>query len=145
MRLEMKNCNMILTEKATKISAFTSGKIDRYEYLTGEEILPSDQQQIIEQAKFTYSPVRKAFEKQTKTIEYQGEKQIKAIQFKRPIKSIEKFTYDINDSPIVLKEKEIYNKLTEESFEKIKNLDKKTDTTKFKYKVNKLVFINLIF
>ena len=58
----------------------------------------------------------KAFEKQTKTIKDQGEKQIKAIQEKRPIKSIERLTYDINDSPIVLKEKEIYNKLKEESF-----------------------------
>ena len=58
----------------------------------------------------------KAFEKQTKTIKDQGEKRIEAIRYKRPIKSIEKFTYDINDSPIVSKEKEIYNKLTEESF-----------------------------
>ena len=70
--------------------------------------MPSNQQQIIEQAKFTYSPLVKAFEKQTKTIEDQGEKQIKAVQDKRPIKSIEKFTY-------------------EESFEKINNLDKKVD------------------
>ena len=93
---------------------------------------------MIEQAKFTYSPLGKAFEKQTKTIEDQGIKQIKAIQDKRPIKSIEKFTYDINDSPIVLKEKEIYNKLTEESFEKINKLDKQIDTNKllFKYKGN---------
>ena len=60
-----------------------------------------------EQVKFTYSPLGKAFEKQTKIIEDQGEKQIKAIQDKMPIKSIENFTYDINDSPIVLKEKEI--------------------------------------
>ena len=93
---------------------------------------------MIEQAKFTYSPLGKAFEKQTKTIEDQGIKQIKAIQDKRPIKSIEKFTYDINNSPIVLKEKEIYNKLTEESFEKINKLDKQIDTNKllFKYKGN---------
>ena len=65
-----------------------------------------------------------------------GENQIKAIQDKRPIKSVENFTYDINDSPIVLKEKEIYNKFTEESFEKINNLDKMVDTNKlvFKYK-----------
>ena len=49
------------------IPALSSGKIDKYEYLTGEEILSSTQQQIIEQAKFTYSPLRKAFEKQTKT------------------------------------------------------------------------------
>ena len=45
-----------------------------------EEILPSNQQQIIEQANFTYSPLGKAFEKQTKTIEDKGGKQIKAIQ-----------------------------------------------------------------
>ena len=52
-----------------------------------------------------------------------------------PIKSIEKFTDDINDSLIVLKEKNIYNKLTEKSFEKINNLDKKAD-------IDKLVFKN---
>ena len=69
-----------INREAAKISALSSGKIDKYEYLTGEEILPSNQQQIIEQAKFTYSPLAKAFENQTKTIEDQGEKQIKAIQ-----------------------------------------------------------------
>ena len=41
---------------AAKISALSSGKIDKYEYLTGEEILLSNQQQIIQQAKFSYSP-----------------------------------------------------------------------------------------
>ena len=49
----MKNYNTILTEKQQKLF---SGKIDKYEYLTGEEILPSDQSRIIEHAKFTYSP-----------------------------------------------------------------------------------------
>ena len=72
-----------INREAAKISALSSGKIDKYEYLTGEEILPSNQQQTIEQAKFTYSPLGKAFEKQTKTIEDQGEKQIKAIQDNR--------------------------------------------------------------
>ena len=57
--------------EAAKISALSSGKIDKYEYLTGEAILPSNQQQIIEQAKFTYSPLGKVFDKQTKTIEEQ--------------------------------------------------------------------------
>ena len=56
-----------------------SGKMDEYEYLTGKEILPLDQRRAIEQAKFTYSPLGKALEKQTKTIEDQGKKQIKAI------------------------------------------------------------------
>ena len=96
-----------INREATKRSTLSSGKIDKYKYLTGKEILLSSQQQIIEQVKFTYSPAGKAFEKQTKTIKDQGEKQMKAIQHERPIKSIEKFTYDINDSPMVLKEKEI--------------------------------------
>ena len=57
-----------------------SGKIDKYEYLTGEEILPSNETRIIEQAKFTYSPLGKAFEKQMKTIEDQGIKQVEALK-----------------------------------------------------------------
>ena len=64
--------------------------IHKHEYLTGEDILPSDQQQIIEQAKFTYSPLGKAFEKQIKTIEDQGEKQTKAIQDQGHVKTIKK-------------------------------------------------------
>ena len=50
-----------INREAAKISALSSGKIDKYEYLTGEKILPSNQQQIIQQAKFTYSPSGKAF------------------------------------------------------------------------------------
>ena len=64
-----------------------SGKIHKYEYLTGKEILPFNQQQIIEQPKFTYSPVGKAFGKQTKTIEDQGEKQVDAL---KPLESSDK-------------------------------------------------------
>ena len=69
-----------INREAAKISALSSGKIDKYEYLTGEEILPSNQQRIIQQAKFNYSPLGKAFEKQIKTIKDQGKKQVKAIQ-----------------------------------------------------------------
>ena len=68
-----------INRETAKISALSSGNIDKYEYLTGEEILPSNQQQIIEQAKFTYSPLGEAFEKQTKTIEDQGKKQVDAL------------------------------------------------------------------
>ena len=64
-----------INREAAKL-ALSSGKIDNYEYLTGEEILPSDQSRIIEQAKFTYSPLGKAFEEQIKTIEEQGKKQV---------------------------------------------------------------------
>ena len=67
-----------INREAAKTSALSSGKLDKYEYLTGEEILPTNQQQIIEQAKFIYSPLGKVFEKQTKTIEDQGKKQVDA-------------------------------------------------------------------
>ena len=68
-----------INREAAKISALSSCKIYKYEYLAGKDIFPSNQQQIIEQAKFVYSPSEKAFEKQIKTIEDQGEKQIKPI------------------------------------------------------------------
>ena len=51
-----------INREAAKISAFSSGRIHIYEYLTGEDILPSNQQQIIEQTKFTYSPLGKLLE-----------------------------------------------------------------------------------
>ena len=63
-----------ILREAAKISVLSSGKIDKYEYLSGEEILPCNQKQIIEEAKFTYSLLGKAFQKQTKTIEDQGKK-----------------------------------------------------------------------
>ena len=91
-----------INREAAKISALSSGKV---EYLTGEEILLSNQQQTIEQAKFTYSPLEKAFEKQTKTMEHQGEKQIKAVQNFN--KSIEKAKFDFDDDLAILRQKEI--------------------------------------
>ena len=67
-----------INREAAKISALSSGKIDKYEYLMGKEVLPSNKKQMIkqmiEQAKFTYSPLGKAFEKQT-------EKQVDAKKF----------------------------------------------------------------
>ena len=56
-----------INRKAAKMSALSSGKINKYEYLAGKEILPSNHKQIIEQAKFTYFPLGKAFEEQVKT------------------------------------------------------------------------------
>ena len=73
-----------IDRKAAKISALSSGKINKYEHLTGNEVLPSNQQQIIEQVKFTYSPLGKALEKQIKTIEDQGEKQLEALKDSKP-------------------------------------------------------------
>ena len=82
-RLEMKNYNTILI-------ALLSKKFNKYEYLTGQEVLPSNRQQIIEQANFTYFPLWKAFEKKIKTIEDQEGKQIKAIQNQGQVKTIKK-------------------------------------------------------
>ena len=108
-----------LNRDAAKISALSSGKIHKCEYLTGEDILPSNQQQINEQAKFTYSPLEKAFEKQIKIIEYQENKQIKAIQDKGKNKTIQKYAYDTEDTPLISKQKEMFNELVDERLKKI--------------------------
>ena len=75
----IKNRNMILTEKQQECQHYCPEKSDKYKYLTGKEILPSDQSRIIEQAKFTHSPLTNSFQIQIKTIEDQGEKQIKVL------------------------------------------------------------------
>ena len=114
-----------------KISALSSDKIDKYEYLTGEEILPSNQQQIIQQAKFTYSPLGKAFEKQIKTIEDQGKTQVKAIQDKQ-IVNINK-DVDYKDKLILSKEREIFKDIYNKIFDKIEELNNKIDYDDLKY------------
>ena len=68
-----------INREVAKISALSSGKLHKYGYLTGEDILPSNEQQIIKQAKFTYSPLGKAFEKQIRTMEDQGKKQVEPL------------------------------------------------------------------
>ena len=87
------------------------------EYLKGEEILPSDQRQIIEQAKFAYSPLGKAFEKQTKAIEVQGRKQADAITNQN--KRLEALTNKDDHSDNY---KEIFEEWVKERFDKIKEL-----------------------
>ena len=94
-----------INREAVKISAISSKKFDKYEYLTGEEILPSNQKQIIEQAEFTYSPLGKASEKQIKTTQDLREKQIKTIQNQGEVKTNKKYTYDDEDSPLISKQK----------------------------------------
>ena len=118
-----------INRKAAKISALSSGKLHKYEYLAGEDILPSNQQQIIEQRKLTYSPLGKAFDKQIKTIEDQGKKQIDALNTLKSNNkiTIKKYTYDPNDTPFISKQKEIFNKLVDERLEKITDLDKKVN------------------
>ena len=72
-----------INREAAKISALSSRKIDKYGYLTGEEILPSDQSKVIEQAKVAYFSLVKAFGKQIKTAEEQGKKQVEALEVLR--------------------------------------------------------------
>ena len=87
-----------INREANKISALSSGKIHKCEYLTGEDILPSNQQQIIEQAKSKYFPL--FFEKQIQRIEDQGQKQIKAIQDESQLKTIKKYDYNSEDTSL---------------------------------------------
>ena len=57
-QIKDENLQYNINRETVKISALSSGNLHKYEYLTGEDILPSNQQQIIEQTKFTYSPFR---------------------------------------------------------------------------------------
>ena len=113
-----------INREAAKISALSLGKIDKYQYLTGEEIFPFNQQQIIEQAKFSYSPLGKVFEKQTKTIEDQGEKQIKPIQdYKEQSVNINNDD-DYTKKLLLSKEREIFKDIYNKRLDKIKELNK---------------------
>ena len=110
-----------INRETAKISALSSGKIHKYEYRTGEGILPSNQQQIIEQAKFIYSPLGKAFEKQIKTIEDQREKQIDAL---KDLKT-RAITYKLNDDNDKTSTiREIYDEILEERMDEILKMRK---------------------
>ena len=63
-----------MNREVAKISTLSSGKLNKYEFLTGEETLPSDQSRIIEKAKFNYCLLGKAFEKQTKRLKNKEKK-----------------------------------------------------------------------
>ena len=80
----------------------------------------------------------KAFEKQIKTIGDQGEKQIKAIQDQGQVKTLKKYTYNNEGTPLISNQKEIFNEFADERFEKIVDWDKKvnTDDLIYKYKGN---------
>ena len=109
-----------INREAAKISALSSGKIRRYEYLTGEDILPSNQQQVI-----TYSTLGKVFEKQIKAIEDQGQKQVDALknlkeQTKQPVNVKD---YDDEDK-LLSKEREIFSNSYSKRLDKIEELTK---------------------
>ena len=118
-----------INREAAKISALSSGKIDKYEYLTGEEILPSNQQQIIQQAKFAYPPLGKALEKQIKAIENQGKKQVKIIQDNKQLVNKD----DYKDKLLLSREKEIFKVIYNKRLDKIEELNNKIDYNNLKY------------
>ena len=116
-----------INREAAVIPGLSSGKIDKYEYLTGKNILPSNQHQIIEQAKFTYSPLGKAFEKQTKTIKDQGEKQINAIQDnKEQLVNINNYD-DYKNKLFLSRKRETFKNIYAKRLDKIEELSKKND------------------
>ena len=111
-----------INREAAVISAKSSGKFHKYEYLTDEDILSSNQQQLIKQARFTYSLLGKAFQKQIKTIDDQGKTQVDALENLK-LKPIEEERKPIEDKPnnqsraavmfsdIIKKRKELTSKL----------------------------------
>ena len=117
-----------INREAAKISTLSSGKIHKYEYLTGEDILPSNQQQIIEQAKFTYSPLGKTFEKQIKTIEDQGKKQVEALKDLKPEEQTIAIENDSNGKLLI--QKEIYDKLLDDRADDIPEIAKEINYNK---------------
>ena len=123
-----------INREAAKISALSSGKIDKYEYLTGEEIVPSNQREIIEQAKFTYSPLGKDFEKQTKTIKGQGIKQVKPIQDNKQLVNINNDD-DYKNKLLLSKEREIFKDIYNKRLDKIEELNDKIDYGNLEYVV----------
>ena len=117
-----------INKEAARISALSSGKIYKYEYLTGKDILPSNQQQIIEQARFTYSLLPKAFEKQIKTIEDRGQKQVDAL-------NTLKFNDQLTTEDVIPKSA-LSNDEAKKEFDKIKGIDKNVDREKLVYETN---------
>ena len=120
-----------INREAAKVSALSSSKIHKYEYLTGKDILPSNRQQIIEQANFTYFLLGKASEKQTKTIEDQGKKQAEALEnlkSKEQTKAIE----GKSDGKLS-KQKENYNRLLNKRLDEIQKISKEIDFNNLTY------------
>ena len=117
-----------INREVAKISALSSGKIHKYEYLTGADTLLSNQQQITWQAKFTYSPLGNAFKKQIKTIKDQGKKQVEALN---TLKSNKQLT--IED---VIPNDALNNDEAKKGLDKIKEIEKSVDREELTYKTD---------
>ena len=122
-----------INREAAKISALSSSKIHKYEYLTGEDILPSNQQQIIEQARLPYSPLRKAFEKQTKIMEDKGQNQIDVLKSLKSKEETKAITYKSDDDDNTLISKEIYDEILEERMDEIVKMSREINYSNLVY------------
>ena len=118
-----------INREASKISALSSCNFKKYEYLTGEDILPSNQQQIIEETKFTYSHLGKGFEKQIKTIEDQGKKQVDTLGNLKA-KAITYKSDDDDNTPI---RKEIYDEILEKRMDEILEISRQINYSNLVY------------
>ena len=110
--------------EGAKISALSSGKIYKYEFLTGENIVPSNQQQIIEQVK--------AFEKEIRTIEDQGQKQVEALNTLKSHNELK-----IED---VIHKSALNNGEVKKELYKIKEIEKNVDREKIIYEINEYTY-----
>ena len=73
-----------------QLSALSSKKNYKHEYLTVELILPADQRKVIEQAKFTYFTLERALKYRQKRLTIKERKQTDANQSKRLVASTNK-------------------------------------------------------
>ena len=140
-----------INRETAKISALSTGKLHKYEYLTGEDILPSNQQQIIEQTKFSYSPLDKAFDKQIKTTEDQGKKQVDALEKLTPEEEIKPIEGTHNNrskaqtifNELINKRKELMNKLYDSvdyNDLKFEYVSRAKDVSFYEYRDSKEIF-----
>ena len=135
----MKNYNTILIEKQPKYQLYHQTKFVNMSILLVKIYYHSNKQQIIEQAKFTYSPLAKAFVKQIKTIEDQGEKQVKALN---TLKSGSNNNNNNNKLTIedVIPENVFANDEATKEFNKIIEIEKNVDREKLVYKSNQNIY-----
>ena len=132
-----------INREAAKISALSSGKTEKYEYLTGEKILPSNQKQIIEQTKFAYSPLEKAFEKKRNYLRTRKKTSLCLEALKpKELKAIEEKS-DGNEKHLKYK---VFNELSIERVGEIYNISKEIDfdNLTYRFKASNLAPINFI-
>ena len=122
-RVEMKNYNTMLIETQPKHQLYHQTKLVNMNILQENKYYHQNQKQIIEQTKFTCSPLGKAFEKQIKAVEDQGKKQLEALKVLKP-KEQTKTIEGKSDNKLSM-QKETYNRLLNDILNEIQEISKK--------------------